>query len=120
VHVPEAGPLDPAEVDASLARARELLGDAPLTCSSWFLDPVLPQALGPGSRLVAFAQRFAVAAAPRHPQADRVVAKFVFRRPLPDVLDDTLVHPRTSLERCVAGPLRAGDHWSQPSGVMHR
>lgn len=118
VHVPEAGPLDPAAVDASLARAREVLGEEPLTCTSWFLDPVLPPALGPGSRLVAFAGRFATGPVHREPHADRVVAKFVFRRPVRDVLDEGRVHPGTSLERCVAQHLRAGRHWSEPSGVL--
>ena len=116
LHVPESGPLDPAAVDASLHRATALLGAAPFTCTSWLLDPLLPLALGPDSGIVRFARRFAVDCAPRREEDDRSVARFVFRRPLSDVLDPALVQPRTRLERCVAGHLRAGGHWSQPRG----
>lgn len=118
VHVPEGGPLDAAAVDASLARSRALFGPGPLTCTSWLLDPLLPPALGPGSGIVGFARRFAVAPAPRGAEDDRAVARFVFRRPPADVLDPAVVVPRTRLEHCVTRHLRAGGHWSQPRGTL--
>jgi len=118
LHVPESGPLVDAAVDASLARARDLFGPGPFTCTSWLLDPLLPPALGPDSGIVRFARRFALAPAPRGEDADRAVARFVFRRPLSDVLDPSAVVPRTRLERCVAEHLRAGGHWSQPRGTL--
>lgn len=45
-------------------------------------------------------------------------AKFVFRRTLADVRDSALVVPQTSLERLVAKTLRAGQDWTEPSGVL--
>jgi len=118
LHIPEDGPLDPAAVEESLARARELLGDEPLGCTSWVLDPLLSEFLGPGSRLVAFAERFDVQPAVRGIDADRAVAKFVFRRSPSTVLDGHDVHPRTRLERHVAAHLRSGAHWSEPFGRL--
>ena len=129
VHVPESGALLPAAVDASLERAVALFGGEPFTCTSWLLDPLLPAALGPGSGIVRFASRFVVdPTADRSgtpggsdgEDGDRAVAKFVFRRPLREVLDPRITQPRTRLEHCVVGHLRAGGHWSEPRGVHRR
>ncbi|NIZ91618.1 hypothetical protein [Kineococcus rubinsiae] len=117
VHVPESGPLTAAAVDASFARSRVLFGPSAFTCTSWLLDPLLPPALGPDGGIVGFARRFAVGDVVRGEEHDRSVTRFVFHRPLADVLDPALVVPRTRLERCVAGHLRAGGHWSQPSAT---
>lgn len=123
VHVPELGPLLPSLVDASLRRAAEELGATAFTCESWLLDPLLAAGLPAGSNIVRFAARFAVPAVVR-PQgaaptpADREVARFVFRRPLEEVLDAAAVTPRTTLERLVAHQLRSGGHWTQPPGVL--
>lgn len=120
VHVPEAGPLTDESVDASLATAGRVLGAREFHCTSWLLDPLLPPALGPGSGIVRFARRFAVEPAERDEAGDHDVAKFVFRRPLREVLDPDLVQPRTRLERFVAGHLRGGGHWSEPRGSLSR
>ncbi|WP_432564389.1 hypothetical protein [Kineococcus sp. SYSU DK003] len=120
VHVPEAGPLDPAAVDDSLARAVEVFGEGEFTCTTWLLDPLLPPALGEGSRITGFARRFEVGAVERGDHGDRAAAKFVFRRTVAEVLDPVAVHPRTRLERCVAEHLRAGGHWSEPRGALRR
>ena len=117
VHVPEDGPLDPAAVDASLARAVAFFGGGALTCTTWLLDPLLADVV-PGSNLDAFARRFSLGPVVRDAEGDRVVAKFVFRRPLAEVLDPDLVQPRTRVERCVAARLRAGGHWSEPRGTL--
>lgn len=117
VHVPETGPLTPAAVDVSLARAVEVFGGGVFTCTSWLMDPLLTDVV-PGSNLVAFAQRFTFGPVLRDEEGDHVVAKFVFRRPLADVLDPALVRPRTRVERFVAEHLRAGRHWSEPCGTL--
>lgn len=117
VHVPEDGPLDPAAVDASLARAVERFGGGPFTCTSWLLDPLLADVV-PGSNLDRFARRFTLGPVERGEEGDHVVAKFVFRRPLAEVLDADLVQPRTRVERFVAAHLRAGGHWSEPRGTL--
>jgi len=116
VHVPEAGPLTDEAVEDSLAAAGRVLGAREFQCTSWLLDPLLPPALGPDSGIVRFAGRFEVEPADRGEQGDRAVAKFVFRRPLPEVLG--LVEPQTRLERVVVEHLRAGGHWSEPRGFL--
>lgn len=121
MHIPEDGPLDPERVDRSIDQCRALFGSGTITCTSWLLDPTL-RALGTGSNIVAFAARFDVAPAAsgtaHSGSGDAAVAKFVFRRPLADVLDPAVVAPATSLERLVAGHLRSGRHWTEPRGVL--
>ncbi|MBM6405866.1 DUF5596 domain-containing protein [Phycicoccus sp. CSK15P-2] len=117
LHVPEGGPLTPEVVDSALRQVRSLLGPVPLHCTSWLLDPTL-DALPPTSNIRRFAARFDVT--PTQPGAEGVhdVCRFVFRRPVRDVLDPDLVTPRTSLERLVAAHLRAGGSWSVPHGDL--
>lgn len=116
VHLPEAGPLSDEAVEDSLARAVEVLGARAFHCTSWLLDPLLPPALGPDSGIVRFARRFTLGPVDRGAEGDRAVARFVFRRPLREVLD--LVEPRTRLERLVVEHLRGGGHWSEPTGRL--
>jgi hypothetical protein len=107
VHIPEeGGPLTPAAVDVSLARARELLPDyAEARCSSWLLDPQLATLLPAGSNIVAFQRRF-------EPLADEGVddarvLEFVFHTLDPDL--ERL--PRdTTLQRAIVDHLRGGGH----------
>ncbi len=62
-----------------------------------------------------FARRFSVATVERDADADRAVAKFVFRD-TPDAVRSGAAEPRTRLARLVADRLRAGGHWAQPLG----
>lgn len=121
MHIPEDGPLDPERVERSIAECRALFGSGTITCTSWLLDPNL-RALPSGSNIVSFAARFDVAPAAsgtgHSGSGDAAVAKFVFRRPLAEVLDPSVVVPATSLERLVAGHLRSGRHWTEPRGVL--
>lgn len=124
VHVPEQGPLDPVRVTDALQRAAGELGPGPVVCTSWLLDPALPAGLPAQGNIVRFAARFVVP--PAHAPApggdptpgDHAVAKFVFRRPLADVLRSAAVVPRTRLEHLVVDHLRSGHHWSEPCGVL--
>ncbi|WP_299954131.1 acyltransferase domain-containing protein [uncultured Modestobacter sp.] len=127
VHVPEQGPLDPVRVDTALRRAATELGPGPVTCTSWLLDPALPDGLPADSNIVRFAARFAVlpgeeaAGGEGGPTAgDHAVARFVFRQPLDRVLDPSAVLPTTRLEHLVAAHLRAGRHWTEPCGVLRQ
>lgn len=118
VHVPELGPLLPELVDESLRRAASELGATTFTCTSWLLDPFVAEEL-PDSNIARFAARFAVSAVARpvgpDPTADDgEVVRFVFRRPVAEVLDGRSVTPRTRLERLVVRHLRAGEHWTVP------
>lgn len=65
VHIPDAGPLDPAECDRSFAMAREFFPkyfpDFPwtvFTCHSWLLDDTLETLLPERSNILAFRHRF--------------------------------------------------------------
>ncbi len=118
LHVPEKGRLVPSDVTASLVWAKNFTGARRFTCTSWLLDPQLAREL-PESNIAAFAHRFTLLSAPKpSAHASEEVVKFVFRRPLGEVLDPGKVTPRTALERIVVARLRAGEQWSEPTGVM--
>lgn len=93
-HIPQSGPLDPASVDASIARARPFFAahfprarPEFLHCMSWLLDPQLADAL-PGSNIAEFQRRWELFGAPLPGLADAVF--FTFRRRGP-VAPDELV-----------------------------
>jgi hypothetical protein len=118
LHVPETGPLTPASVDASLRRARALTGSRRFSCTSWLLDPAIAQEM-PRSNIAAFAARFEVIGAGEPgAAASEAVCKFVFRRPLDEVLDPRVVEPQSRLERLVAARLRSGARWTEPVGAL--
>ena len=65
VHIPSGMPLTDDAVDASLKDAKTFLrtyfpeyAEAPLSCFSWLLTPVLKELLPPTSRILRFAARF--------------------------------------------------------------
>ncbi|WP_313479150.1 acyltransferase domain-containing protein [Microbacterium sp.] len=117
LHIPELGPLLPADVDASLARAFQLTGSMRYVCTSWLLDPRLLSTLA-GSNIAAFAERFEVlAGAEESLLASDEAARFVFRRPLAEVLDPALP-TETRLEQVVASTLRSGRNWTMPTAVL--
>ncbi|MBT1175844.1 DUF5596 domain-containing protein [Bifidobacterium sp. LC6] len=63
VHIPEDGPLSPDAVDASFAKATQLLARLhrqamPWFCESWLLDPSLERLSSPESNLCNFMRRF--------------------------------------------------------------
>nr|WP_269438515.1 hypothetical protein [Arthrobacter gengyunqii] len=117
MHIPEGRPLHPAVVDSSLGSARTYFGEDPIVCTSWLLDPSL-QALPATSNIVNFAQRFEIGAFNADEEADLAVAKFVFKRPLQEILDPNKFVPSTSVQRLVIARLRAGFHWSEPRGTL--
>jgi hypothetical protein len=115
IHIPEeGGPLTPAAVDASLARARELFPEhAEARCTSWLLDPQLFELLPPGSNIVAFQRRFARTGETR--LGDPEVLEFVFHTLEPNL--DRL--PReTALQRAVGDHLRGGGHLYTTTGTL--
>ena len=118
LHIPENGPLSPTLVDESLNRAAAITGARAFSCTSWLLDPRIGSAL-PASNIAAFAARFRIVdPGEGGPAASAEAAKFVFRRPLSDVLDPARVIPLSRLERVVAASLRAGEEWTAPLGVL--
>jgi len=115
IHIPEeGGPLAPASVDASLARARELFPDhAEARCRSWLLDPQLLELLPSESNIVSFQRRFELTGEGRLGDAD--VLEFVFHTLAGDL--DRL--PRgTMLERVLGDHLRGGGHLYSTTGTL--
>ena len=117
-HIPESGPLLPAEVAASFARAQEFFAryypDEPYTtamCSSWLLDDQLADYLPADSNMVRFLRLWHLVGAPS--PGDGAVLDFVFRMPGASVGD---LPRRTTLERAVVAHLTADKHWHSRAG----
>jgi hypothetical protein len=117
LHIPEGGPLIADELDRSLEEGRALLGADPVVCTSWLLDPLLRELPEPGN-IAGFARRFRVDEVVRSAEADRSVARFAFRRPLPEVVALPADARLSRLQALVLGHLRAGGHWSEPRGLL--
>lgn len=121
IHIPPAGPLDPARCDAAFASAvdffsRHFPGDQVrhAHCRSWLLDPQLAEYLPPTSNLVQFAGRFE--AVPAGYTDDRAIVRWVFEAADPTDLDG--LEPETTLERAILRHLRAGRHWRIEMGRL--
>jgi hypothetical protein len=120
VHIPEAGPLDPAACDASFQAARHFFAEhlpayasRVATCTSWLLDDQLLEYLPPESNIVRFQRRFELVPGAR--DADGSIVHFVFGRD-PSALDQVV--PRTTLERAIVHHLRQGRHWRLRTGWL--
>lgn len=120
IHIPDSGPLKPAEVDASLARIRPFLARhfpelPPVSvarCTSWLLDEQLRD-LVPDSNIARFCARWHAIGAPI--DGDESVRNFVFRRPYAAPAD---LVATTRLERAVVDHWRSGGHLYQRSGWL--
>jgi hypothetical protein len=121
IHVPADGPLDPAGVDASLARAwaffpRHFPGERnePLWCRSWLLDPQLADYLGEDANVVRFGRRFRL-------RDDLYDGDDIVRFVLGRVEGPPETWPqRTTLERAIVAHLRAGRQWHTRVGFIDR
>ncbi|MEV4345205.1 acyltransferase domain-containing protein [Actinoplanes sp. NPDC049596] len=116
-HIPEAGPLTPSAVSASLDEARAFFprhfpGERYTTfsCGSWLLDPQLRDYLPADSNIIRFQWRFELEPYedPVGLDADVEVRRFVFRD-LSTPLDQ--LPRRTVLQRAVIDHWKAGHHW---------
>ncbi|NMO54598.1 DUF5596 domain-containing protein [Actinoplanes sp. TBRC 11911] len=117
LHIPDAGPLSPESVTASLDRARAFFPRhfpderyTAFSCGSWLLDPQLLEYLPDDANIVRFQRRFDLEAyeEPEGLNADVEVRRFVFRS-LSTPLDR--LPRRTVLQRAIVDHLRAGRHW---------
>lgn len=115
LHVPEeGGPLTPASVDASLARAREVFPEQhEARITTWLLDPQLPALLGGDSNIVRFARRFELVGDTG--VDDDGVVEFVFHTLAAD-LDE--LPQATRLQRAVVAHLRTGGHFRSTVGRL--
>ncbi|MFF0153854.1 acyltransferase domain-containing protein [Micromonospora sp. NPDC005203] len=117
LHIPEAGPLTPEAVEASLDEARAFFPHhfpdehhTAFACGSWLLDPQLREYLPEDSNIIKFQQRFELDPyeEPEGVDADVEVRRFAFRT-LTTPLDEL---PRgTVLQRAIVDHLKAGRHW---------
>ncbi|WP_433293546.1 acyltransferase domain-containing protein [Actinoplanes sp. CA-030573] len=117
LHIPDAGPLTPESIDASLDEARAFFPRhfpderyTSFACGSWLLDPQLRDYLPAESNIIRFQRRFELEPyeEPEGLDADVEVRRFVFRT-LSTPLDQL---PRgTVLQRAVIDHLKAGGHW---------
>ncbi len=115
VHIPARIDISPTMLDATFARAREVLGVVwptnqrrIITCESWMMDDRLVNALGPDSRIVAFQKRFALLPSWRDDRAN--VLEFVFRQP--GVALEDLV-PQSRLQSFIIDVLTTGEWQSR-------
>lgn len=131
-HIPATGPLDPAAVESSLARATDyftthyadLAAQRPASappfgheflCDSWLMNDVLPQELGEDSNLGAFVRRWEILSSSR---SDDSAAFFVFGARSPYEAAEL---PRsTRLERMVGQRLADGRGWDVGLGRLVR
>jgi hypothetical protein len=120
IHIPESGPLDPQECEASLRAAPRFFSEHISTahytrgiCESWLLDPQLAEYLPETSNIIQFQRRFTIAKE-GEPKNDSII-RFVFRR-VPGNLDE--LPRRTRLERAVVDHIQAGRDWRVCSGWL--
>jgi len=122
LHIPEAGPMTPEVVAASLDEARAFFPRhfpdehyTAFSCGSWLLDPQLREYLPADSNIVRFQQRFELEPyeQPEGIDADVEVLRFVFRS-LTTPLDQ--LPRRTVLQRAIVDHLKAGRRWYWRSG----
>ncbi|MFD3512293.1 acyltransferase domain-containing protein [Streptomyces sp. NPDC058657] len=115
IHIPDfSGPLTARACADSLARARDFFPRhfpgvrfAVALCESWLLDPQLREHLPAHSRILGFQDLFERITAGKE-EYDKDTVRFVYGDP---DLPVAQLPRRTSLERAVAGHLRAGGHW---------
>jgi hypothetical protein len=122
-HIPETGPMTPADCDASFAAAPGFFAShfgtryKVATCTSWLLDDQLADYLPARSNILHFQRRFRLVddGFADSLDGDANVLEFVFRRIGPDL---DLLPRDTTLQRAVVDHLRAGRHWRVRTGWL--
>jgi hypothetical protein len=120
IHIPNGADLAPKALDATFARAREVLGEIwPVaqrrlaTCQSWLLDAQVTEFLDPMSNIVQFQRRFTLLDGWYDNDAETI--GFIFQR-VGASLDQL---PRdTSLQRGIVSLLERGGHWRARPGWL--
>ena len=118
IHIPEAAPLAPDQLDATFDEARRVLGSLwPVhqrrlaTCQSWMLDDQLKEFLPATSNILSFQRRFTLLSVWAEDDWDTL--EFVFRSP-GTALED--LPRRTTLQRAIVQVLEQGGHWRARTG----
>ena len=120
VHIPEAGPLEPAACEESFKQAAEFFplhlpeyASRVATCTSWLLDDQLLEYLPEESNIVQFQRRFELVPGAR--DSDASAFHFVFGRSPEDL---TELRPETTLERTIVEHVARGGHWRLRTGWL--
>jgi len=118
LHISERTDLTEDALDATFARAREVLGAVwpasqrrLATCQSWLLDDRLRESLPASSNILKFQQRFTLL--PEWSEYDGNVLEFVFRQPTSEM---ARLSESTTLQRAVKRVLLSGGHWRDRIG----
>ena len=126
LHIPSDADMDPAKLNDSLAKAGAFLreyfpewADAPRTCESWLLSPVLKDLLPSSSRILRFRNAFDLTGT--EPEDDSAL-EWVFhiaegQRP---VKDYSRLPEDTSLQRSMKSLLLRGSKPGSASGILAR
>ena len=126
LHIPSDADMDPAKLNDSLAKAGAFLreyfpewADAPRTCESWLLSPVLKDLLPSSSRILRFRNAFDLTGT--EPEDDSAL-EWVFhiaegQRP---VMDYSRLPEDTSLQRSMKSLLLRGNKPGSASGILAR
>ncbi len=119
LHIPSDADLTPEMVQRSLSRARAFLAahfpayaQAPMTCHSWLLSPVLGELLPEGSRILSFQRLFSVEPVPDPGESYRL---WVFKHP---GLDPRDFPEHTTLQRSLKAYVLRGNPVPQGRGVL--
>lgn len=120
LHIPRNTNLDPSYVSESLkeglALARKHYPELSLkciVCTSWLMDPVLADILGPDAKLSAFGRRFM-----RHPVMDVTgtgCLGFVWPG---EACPAAALSEKTTLQRGIKGLMLAGDYIRTTAGIL--
>jgi hypothetical protein len=120
IHIPESGPLRPAECDQSLAAALPFFdrhfpghGYTAGVCRSWLLDDQLTRYLPGESNIIRFQRRFELLADGY--VSNENILRFVFRTKSTDLGS---LPQDTSLQRAVVEHIRNGGAWRSVSGWL--
>ena len=120
IHIPRKANLTPEYVEESLREGLALTRSyyperafRAIVCTSWLLEPHLPELAGEASRLAAFNRLFL-----KHPIRDRGQAIYTFAFPGCEGMATEDLPEETSLHRSIKAYLLAGSYVYTTAGVI--
>jgi hypothetical protein len=120
VHIPDSGPLLPADCSASFAAADTFFpthfpehATRLAVCTSWLLDDQLTEYLPEDSNIIRFQRRFELVPGVR--ESDSSAFHFVFGKSVEAARG---IQPSTTLEHALVDHLAAGRHWNLRTGWL--
>ncbi len=121
IHIPHGARLDPAFVEASCSRARQIFADCypdlhykAFFTHTWLLSPQLQEHLNPNSHILSFQKHFMLFPCK---SSGRGVFPFVFSLPKPPT-DLTVLPENTSLQRSLKHLYLSGSFIHEHAGIF--